>query len=114
MQPDFFPRLETAEPETLPGIESDTGTATIERPDDGDTLGDGYRVVLYNDDHTPADAVVEQIIKATQCTEPKAEKIMAEAHFKGRAVCFRGAKEKCHQVALVLREIRLQCEVDSD
>ncbi len=110
MKPAFTPRLET----TLP----DGETATIERLDslldDGDTKGDGYRVLLYNDDHTPVDAVVKQVIKATKCSMLKATKITLEAHNKGRAICFRGAREKCQQVALVLREIRLQCEVDCD
>ena len=110
MKPVFFPHLETALPEG--------DTATIERLDemldDGDTQGDGYRVVLYNDDHTPIDAVIKQLIKATQCSNLKAAKITLEAHRKGRAVCFKGAREKCQKVALVLREIRLQCEVDCD
>ncbi len=100
--------------------EPESDTATIERTsederlDDTEKTGDGYRVLLYNDDHTPVDAVVKQVIKATKCSLLKATKITLEAHHKGRAVCFRGSREKCQQVALVLREIRLQCEVDCD
>ena len=110
----FLPRLETVETDVKPLEIPDGDTLTIEATDDGDTASDGYRVVLYNDDHTPVDAVVKQIIKATQCSLIKATKITLEAHHKGRAVCFRGDKGKCHKVALVLREIRLQCEVDCD
>ncbi len=103
---------------TLPRLNAATETEgdllVIPRPDEPTTTGSNYRVVLYNDDHTPIDAVVKQIIKATECSLIKATKIMLEAHHKGRAVCFRGAKEKCHKVVAILREIRLQCEVDCD
>ena len=117
MQTQLLPHLETTS-------EPEGDTATIERTiekieetaqlDDGEETGDGYRVLIYNDDHTPIDAVVKQIIKATKCSLLKATKITLEAHHKGRAICFRGSREKCQQVALVLREIRLQCEVDCD
>lgn len=84
--------------------------------DDGDTQGSGsdYRVLLYNDAFHSMDEVAEQLIKATGCSLPRAEAIMMEAHFKGRAVCFRGERPRCQDVCRVLREIRLQCEVDCD
>ncbi len=102
--------------ETLPEPEGET--ATLERPvriedETGKTSGE-YRVILYDDDHTPVDAVIEQLIKATKCSLLKATKITREVEAKGRGICFRGARDKCRQVALVLREIRLQCEVDCD
>jgi len=74
----------------------------------------GFRVILYNDEHHGQDEVVDQIHKATQYAMPKCWAIMMEAHAKGRAICFHGARDKCHNVAKVLREIRLQCEVDCD
>ena len=84
--------------------------------DDGDTQNDGrdFRVLLYNDEWHTMDEVVEQIIKATRCTLARAESITLEAHRKGRAVCFRGGRGQCHNVCRVLREIRLQCEIDCD
>jgi ATP-dependent Clp protease adapter protein ClpS len=76
--------------------------------------GDGFRVVLYNCDcHTP-DEVVLQLQKATGCDVEDAINTMLEAHTRGRAVCYRGGRDQCHQVARVLREIRLQVEVDCD
>lgn len=111
MQPSFLPRLDSAT-ETTPEVEGDL--LTIPEIAGPQKSGDGFRVILYNDDHTPIDVVVKQLIKATKCTLLKATKITLEAHHKGRAVCFRGAREKCHEVAGVLREIRLQCEVDCD
>lgn len=74
----------------------------------------GFRVVLYNDDDHSFDEVVLQIQKATGCDLEKAIDIMWEAHSKGRAICFHGERKECHRVARVLREIRLQAEVDCD
>ncbi len=74
----------------------------------------GYRVILYNDDDHSGDEVVLQIQKATGCEIEKAIKIMLEADALGRAICFHGERDECHRVARVLREIRLQAEVDCD
>jgi len=73
-----------------------------------------YRVLLYNDDWHSMDEVVLQLQKATGCDIYKAIAIMMEAHAKGRAVCYRGDRDECHRVAKILREIRLQVEVDCD
>ena len=101
-------------PEIIPLEPIESDVLTIPEPADPTQSGDGFRVILYNDDHTPIDLVVEQLVKATSCTTRRAAEITIEAHHKGRAVCYKGARDKCHQVARVLREIRLQCEVDSD
>ncbi len=78
------------------------------------SAGSGYRVILYNDDWHPIDQVVEQVQKATGYSLEKVWLIVLEAHYKGRAVCYHGGQAECHRVARVLREIRLQCEVDTD
>lgn len=80
----------------------------------GSGTGGAYRVILYNDDWHSQDEVVLQLQKATGCDIPTAIVIMFEAHTTGRAVCFKGEREECHRVARILREIRLQCEVDCD
>ena len=98
------------EPETEPIVED----APLERrtpPGDGKA---GFRVILYNDEYHDQEEVSSQIHKATQYAMPKCWAIMMEAHAKGRAICYHGTREKCHSVARVLREIRLQCEVDCD
>ncbi|MBV9867800.1 MAG: ATP-dependent Clp protease adaptor ClpS [Abitibacteriaceae bacterium] len=74
----------------------------------------GYRVILYNDDWHSMDEVIFQLQKATGCNIEKAMSIMLEAHTKGRAPCYHGSREDCQRVARVLREIRLQVEVDCD
>jgi ATP-dependent Clp protease adapter protein ClpS len=86
---------------------------TVETIDD-DAIGDGFRAILYNDNWHGMDEVVLQIQKATGCDLPQAAAVMIEAHCRGRAVCFKGSRERCHKVCRVLREIRLQCEVDAD
>lgn len=100
----------------FPGQESqeEGGVATIPRPDEPGSGGTNYRVVLYNDEVHGMDEVVEQLLKATACELEQAIHITLEAHKKGRAICFKGDRSKCHKVAQVLREIRLQCEVDCD
>ena len=92
----------------------DSDVATIPDLDNSDTDTGAYRVILYNDDWHPMDQVVEQVMKACECGKIKAIKITLDAHRKGRAVCYKGGKGKCHNVAKILREIRLQCEVDAD
>ena len=76
--------------------------------------GSKFRVVLYDDDYHDVEEVASQLQKATQYSAQKCWAIMLEAHNKGRAICYHGSREKCHDVARVLREIRLQCEVDCD
>lgn len=73
-----------------------------------------FRVILYNDDWHGVDEVLIQLQKATGCTLHEALTIVNEVESRGRGICFRGDREECHRVAGVLREIRLQCEVDCD
>jgi ATP-dependent Clp protease adaptor protein ClpS len=84
-----------------------------EAPPEG-SLGSAYRVILYNDDWHGFEEVILQVHKATQYTLPICESITIEAHTRGRATCYKGTREKCQEVTRVLREIRLQCEVDCD
>ena len=100
-----------------PAIEKAGSTGTIieeqRKEQDGDPTG-GYRVILYNDDWHSMDEVVFQLQKATGCSLEKAEGYTIEAHNTGRSIVYRGERERCRQVVAILREIRLQCEVDCD
>lgn len=109
MDVSLLPRLDTS-----PEHDEEGGVLTVERPDEPGSTGSNYRVILYNDNTHSIDEVVMQLMKATGCEVEEAAHITIEAHLKGRAVCFKGEREKCHKVARVLREIRLQCEVDCD
>ena len=99
----------------IPGAPSVLERPSLDRRRDptGDTTS-SHRVILYNDDYHSEDEVVVQIQKATGCQLRQAEGIMWEAHSRGRAICFRGDREECGRVARVLREIKLQVEVDCD
>ena len=108
LMPRLTPRLDTA----VQDPESDV--LTIPEIDDPDKDSGAYRVILYDDDWHPIEQVIKQVIKACECGESKAIEITLDAHHKGRATCYKGGKSKCHKVARVLREIRLQCEVDTD
>ena len=79
-----------------------------------DTTPPTHRVILYNDDWHHEDEVILQVQKATGCDLMKATMIVMEVQFKGHAVCYKGSRDQCQRVAGILRQIRLQCEVDCD
>jgi ATP-dependent Clp protease adaptor protein ClpS len=72
------------------------------------------RVLLYNDDWHTFEDVIKQLIKATGCDEATAEGHAWTVHTAGKALVFEGPRDECQRVANVLREIRLQVEVDWD
>jgi ATP-dependent Clp protease adapter protein ClpS len=72
------------------------------------------RSILYNDDWHTFEEVIRQLVKATGCTAEEAEAHAWKVHSTGRDVVFQGARQACEKVVLVLREIRLQAEVDGD
>ena len=105
----------TIVPETTPNFDIDEIIGEETAPaEPGGGSGGGYRVILYDDDYHGMDEVAAQIHKATQYPPMRCWEIMLEVHNKGRAICYKGSRAKCHDVARVLREIRLQCEVDCD
>ncbi len=71
-----------------------------------------WSVIVYNDEWHTFDEVIFQLQKATGCSQDKASRIAWEVHSRGRAIAFRGEKEQCQRVATILREIRLQVELD--
>ena len=102
------PRLDTIT------IEPETDVLTIPEIDDPSKNSGAFRVILYNDEWHGMDEVVEQVIKACEVEFERAVEITMDAHERGRTVCYQGGRAKCHKVARVLREIQLQCEVDTD
>jgi ATP-dependent Clp protease adaptor protein ClpS len=72
------------------------------------------RTVLYNDDWHTFEDVTLQLVKAIHCSAEEGERHAWIVHTEGRSVVFQGAREECERVAGVLREIRLQVEVDWD
>ena len=104
------------EPETIerPAANPDVVNDEDVRKDADDQTSGAYRAIIYNDDWHDPDDVVLQVQKATGYDIFKSTEIMLEAHTRGRAVCYRGARGQCQRVVRVLREIRLQAEVDCD
>ena len=90
-------------------------TRTLDRvreTTDGTDLGKPWRVILYNDDWHTFKEVVVQVQRAAKCLEPEALAITYEAHTTGRVVAYTGPKAECDRALGVLREIRLQAELD--
>ena len=82
------------------------GTQTIDKPGQKDGPNDSRdslaQVVLYNDNHTEAGFVVNCLIRTFSHPSPLAEKIMIEAHVRGRAIAevegIEEAKAHCSQL----------------
>ena len=77
-----------------------------------DTL-DAYRVVLFNDEEHSFDEVIDQIIKATQCSRQKAEQCTWEVHTRGRSIVYFGQMSTCLKVSAILEEIALKTEIQT-
>lgn len=75
-------------------------------------FGNPHKTILFNDnDHTTVE-VIEQIIKATNCSVTHASGIMMEAHSTGSAIVFTGSLERCEHVSAVLEQIGLATNVE--
>lgn len=69
------------------------------------------RVVLYNDNWHTFDEVIEQLMKAVNCTYEQARSFAFEVHVKGRAIVFSGSLKKCLKVTSILEEIALHTQI---
>jgi len=81
--------------------------------DEETTVGFPFRVILYNDDWHTFDEVINQIIKATNCSYEKARELTFEVHVKGKAIVFHGPLPECLKVSSVLEEIELHTQIAS-
>ncbi|QQR82491.1 ATP-dependent Clp protease adaptor ClpS [Candidatus Campbellbacteria bacterium] len=70
-----------------------------------------WRTVLFNCDCHTFDAVIEQIMKAINCSESTASQLANVADQLGSVTVFTGAKERCEAIANVLGAIRLKVDV---
>lgn len=71
-----------------------------------------WRVILYNDNRHKLDDVATWLKEAAGCDSEFAFKICHVCQDQGRAVCFQGSKQDCHEVTAALRLHGLQVEVD--
>jgi len=77
------------------------------------SVGIPFKVILYNDDWHTFDEVINQIIKATNCSFEKARDLTFEVHVKGKAIVFYGPLPECLKVSSVLEEIELHTQIIS-
>ena len=70
------------------------------------------RAILFNDEVHTFDEVIGQIMKATGCDFPTAEKMTWEVHDTGKSCVFTGELVKCLQVTSILEEIELMTQVE--
>ena len=91
--------LEEPEGELSPDLDSETSVDTA------------YRVFLYNDDHHTFDEVINQLIKAIDCSYEKARAFAFEVHVKGKAMVFSGTMQGCLKVSSILEEIALHTQI---
>ncbi len=80
-----------------------------EEADTGQTSG--WKTILFNCECHTFDEVERQLIKAIRCTLSQARKYSMEVHTKGSAVVYRGPRERCEAVAMVLEDIGLIVKV---
>ncbi len=78
------------------------------------TTGLAARVILFNDDWHTFDEVINQLIKAINCSFEKAKSLAFEVHVKGKAVVFSGELSECLRVSSVLEEIALHTQIVTD
>jgi len=72
-----------------------------------------YHVFLFNDDYHSFEEVIEQLIKAIDCTFEKARSFAFEVHVKGKALVYSGSLTKCLSVSSILEEISLHTQVST-
>lgn len=77
------------------------------------SIGLACKVILYNDDWHSFDEVINQLIKAINCTFEIARSLTFEVHVKGKALVFTGDMKDCLRVSSILEEIALNTEIVS-
>lgn len=92
-------RAATAEPEVTQETSDDSGADS------------GWKTILFNCDCHSFDQVEAQLIKAIRCTLSRARQYSMEVHTKGSAMVYRGPRERCEAVAMILEDIGLVVKV---
>lgn len=70
------------------------------------------KVILFNDNWHTFDEVIDQLIKAINCTYEKAEELTMAVHQNGKAVVFEGELPQCLRVSGILEEIALHTQIE--
>jgi ATP-dependent Clp protease adaptor protein ClpS len=91
---------------------ADLSTQTDEEVLDEVKIQHPAKAILFNDEVHTFDEVINQIIKATGCDKPTAERMTLEVHHTGKSCVFTGDLVKCLQVTSILEEIELMTQVE--
>jgi ATP-dependent Clp protease adapter protein ClpS len=87
--------------------------AVVEQEVDDETrLDEPWRVVLYDDNIHTFEEDILQLVKATGCTEERAERHAWTVHTEGKDCVYTGEFFECLRVQGVLREIQLVTEIE--
>ncbi len=70
-----------------------------------------WMVVIYNNDVTPFEAVIEILMLATKCDQEEASIEAWEAHHYGQASVHFAAKDECDAIATMIENIGVKAEV---
>jgi ATP-dependent Clp protease adaptor protein ClpS len=88
---------------TFPAFEPEIANA--------DLLGERWMVVIFNNDTTPADAVLLILMQATKCDAEEAYMEMWEAHTFGKASVHFAPLAECEAVAELIETVGVKTEV---
>ena len=72
---------------------------------------EAWMVVIYNNDTTSVDDVVEILMRATQCDQDEAFIEMWEAHNFGKASVHFAGRSVCDDVASIIQTVGVKAEV---
>ena len=75
------------------------------------SIGLESKVVLFNDDWHTFDEVINQLIKAINCSYEQARGHAFEVHVKGKSIVFTGSMRDCLKVTSILEEIALTTQI---
>ncbi len=71
-----------------------------------------WRCIIYHDNRYKFDEVVTWLQDLVGCKPEFAIRVCDVCQNQGRAVCFQGSKERCHEITAALRSRGIQAEVD--
>lgn len=89
-----------------------TNPLELEQVDEDVKIQEPGKVILFNDDIHTFDEVITQLIKATGCSNQKAEALAWEVHTTGRSIVFSGEMNRCVEVSSILEEIQLMTQIE--
>ena len=93
---------------SLPGIEENPLASLNEY---FQSSGDGYMVVVYDNDTNTYDQVIGILLNATGCTLDEAHLETWEIHHLGKSVVHHGTFAECNRAAGIIRQIGIRVEV---